>query len=90
MSFGIKRIKLRKTGLFLPAIDAVVSDIDTPDRFAFDIKDRSEIAGNFDGMNCRAVDRGQFVDLVRTQPGIERILFENLKRRGSCSPILGR
>ena len=61
------------------AIDAVCANIHAPDNIAFNVENGSQIGLNLYSMDCLTVKCRQFVDLVWAQPGIERILLEDLK-----------
>jgi hypothetical protein len=53
---------------------------DGPDGFALNVECRSQIARDVHGVNGAAILSGKPVNLVRPQPRIEWIGFENRKR----------
>jgi hypothetical protein len=67
----------------------VSADVHTPDGVSLNVERSSKISLDNNGVNCLAVSRGEFVDLVWTQPRIERVLFENLES-SSGGPLLFR
>ena len=70
-------------------INSMISYIDAPYNIAFDIECSSQVASNFHSMDRFAVDGRELVNLVRSQPRIERILLENLERSYRQSLLFG-
>ena len=72
------------------SVDAVIADIHAPNDISLQIKNRSKIGRYFDRINRFTVNRRKPVDLMRSQPRVEGILFENLECRKSQALFLRR
>jgi hypothetical protein len=67
----------------------VITDVHAPNRVSLNIEGSPEVAFDDSSMDCLSVSGRELVDLVRAQPRIERVLFENLES-GSSGPLLFR
>ena len=62
---------------FLPFVNVMRPNIEGDDFIAADVKDRPQVTLNHDRMNNLLHYLREFVDLVRAQSRIERILLED-------------
>ena len=68
---------LKSTAEFLPFVNVMRPNIEGDDFIAADVKDRPQVTLNHDRMNNLLHYLREFVDLVRAQSRIERILLED-------------
>src|SRR5262252_4776069 len=73
-------MKVPCRSLGLASINLMVAYIHAPYDIAFNVECSSQVASNFHSVNRLAVDGREFMNLVRAQPRIERILLKNLER----------
>ena len=73
-------IRNRGRGHVLSAINVVRTDVHSYNRVAFDVKEGAQIRFDLNGVNSAAVASGEFVDFVRTQTSVERVLLEDFPR----------
>ena len=66
------------------------ADVDGDDKISVDVENDSQVCFNFRGVNDAGIASRQFVDFMRTQAGIEWILFENREGFSRVLLLLGR